>query len=267
MSIMHTVRAGTGAPPLLFVHGFTCAHTDWEPQLAHFSKQHAVAACDLRGHGATPGTPADVTIENFGADVAQLLVELNWTNAVLVGHSMGCRVVMQAALDAPDRVGAIVLVDGSALGSGDPQAAERDMSAKIRAIGFPAMAAGMFGEMFVAASDPTRKAAILARASNFPAEIGLALFPRTVGWDARNLERALKTLRVPILAIQSTSLNAERKRVQLKAGDSTPYLDQLRRLNANVRTVIVPGAGHFTGLDAADVVNREIGALVASLNR
>lgn len=265
MSVMHYVRAGSGVPPLVFVHGFTCSHSDWEPQIAHFSKRHAVAACDLRGHGATPGAPADVTIENFGADVAALLTELDWTNAVLVGHSMGCRVVMQAALDAPDRVGGLVLIDGSALGSGDPEAAERDMSARIRAIGFPAMAAGMFGEMFVATSDPARKASILARASGFPAEIGLSLFPRTVGWDARHLVRALRTIKVPILALQSTSLNAERKRIQLAAGDSTPYLDLMRKLNPNVRTVIVPGAGHFTGLDAPEVVNLEIGALVASV--
>ncbi len=267
MSVMHYVRAGAGAPPLAFVHGFTCDHTDWEPQLAHFSRQHEVLACDLRGHGATPGTPADVTIENFGADLAALLGELSWTNAILVGHSMGCRVVMQAALDAPDRVGAIVLVDGSALGSGDPDTAERDMSTKLRAIGFPAMASGMFGEMFVPGSDPQRKAAILARASRFPAEIGLSLFPRTVAWDARNLERVVRTIRVPILALQSTSLNAERKRIQLDAGDSTPYLDTLRRLNAGARAVIVPGAGHFTGLDAPEAVNSEISALAASLRR
>src|SRR5258705_8336921 len=104
----------------VLVHGFACAHTDWRHQIDYLSKSNAVFSPDLRGHGATPGTPDDVSIENFGADIAKLLAEKNVRDAVLVGHSMGCRVVLQAALDAPDRVGALVLIDGSWLGPSHP---------------------------------------------------------------------------------------------------------------------------------------------------
>jgi pimeloyl-ACP methyl ester carboxylesterase len=106
-------RAGAGAPPLVFVHGFGCAHEDWQFQVETFSARHMVVSCDLRGHGVSPGEPASCSIETYGADVAALARALNLSGAVIVGHSMGTRVVLQACLDAPDRVAGLVLVDGS----------------------------------------------------------------------------------------------------------------------------------------------------------
>ena len=41
---MHFVRAGRGAPALVFVHGFACTHEDWQAQLAHFQRTHEVVA-------------------------------------------------------------------------------------------------------------------------------------------------------------------------------------------------------------------------------
>ena len=262
---MNFVRSGTATPPLLFVHGFTSDHTDWAPQTTYFAKRHAVAACDLRGHGATPGTPADATPENFAADVAALLAELDWTGAILVGHSMGCRVVMQAALNAPERVAGIVLLDGSALGEGDPASAERNFRAAIQAVGFRAFSTHMFEEMFTPTSDPVKRAAILARTARFPEALGTAIMPRTAAWDARNLDQALASITVPILAIQSTTMNAARERVSLNVGDTVPYLERLRRGRPDLRTEIIPGAGHFTGLDAPDAVNRAIERFVAQI--
>ena len=117
---MHFTHQGAGTPPVLFVHGFACDQTDWEAQVAHFSRAHEVAACDLRGHGRTPGRPEECTIANFGGDVAALVANLDWRGAVLIGHSMGCRVVLEAARLDPERVGALVLLDGSLMGTGEP---------------------------------------------------------------------------------------------------------------------------------------------------
>ena len=53
------------------------------------------------GAWASPGTAADCTIERYGADVAEVMKALALPPTVLVGHSMGCRVVIEAALQAP----------------------------------------------------------------------------------------------------------------------------------------------------------------------
>ncbi|MDA0225577.1 MAG: alpha/beta fold hydrolase, partial [Proteobacteria bacterium] len=113
MALLHHIRFGAGDPALVFVHGFACSHSDWAAQVPHFAPTRAVLACDLRGHGATPGRAEECTLENYGADVAALVSALALKRAVLVGHSMGCRVVLEAARAAPDRVAGLVLVDGS----------------------------------------------------------------------------------------------------------------------------------------------------------
>src|SRR5439155_167999 len=74
-AVRHFSR-GRGAPPLVFVHGFTCDHTDWRFQVSHFQSQRQVVACDLRGHGSTPGGPEECTIGHYGGDVAALLGKL-----------------------------------------------------------------------------------------------------------------------------------------------------------------------------------------------
>jgi len=110
---MHFVRAGRGKPALLFVHGYACSHDDWRGQLAHFSKSHEVVACDLRGHGATPGRADECSIANFAGDVAALVTNLDLAKAVLVGHSMGTPVIRQFYRLYPDQTLGLVVVDGA----------------------------------------------------------------------------------------------------------------------------------------------------------
>src|SRR3982750_471231 len=121
---MHFIRTGSGSPALVLVHGFACTHEDWRAQIDHFERSHEVLACDLRGHGRAPGRPHECSIEHYGGDVAALVNNLEIARAVLVGHSMGCRVVLEAARLIPDKVAGIVLVDGSLNAPSDPQAAE-----------------------------------------------------------------------------------------------------------------------------------------------
>jgi pimeloyl-ACP methyl ester carboxylesterase len=94
-------REGNGNPPLVFVHGIACTHDDWQAQLDYFCPRQCVVACDLRGHGTSTGDPAQCDIETYGADVSALLHALKLAPAILVGHSMGCRVILQTYGDAP----------------------------------------------------------------------------------------------------------------------------------------------------------------------
>ena len=246
--------------PFVLVHGFACDHTDWRLQAAHFSKDHRVLAPDLRGHGANSAAPADCSIETYGADVAALLEKSGLRDAVLVGHSMGCRVVLQAYLDAPQRVGALALVDGSWPGGGDPAAVERASREAIEKLGYVNVARGMFNEMFLAPSP--LGAAIVERALKLPEAVGAALFPRMQRWGAAHTEQALQKVDVPLLVVQSTYLDPQRKRVPLKAGETSPWLDLVRRTVPGARIEIVPGVGHFPQLEAPEQVNKLLSSLV-----
>ncbi len=233
----------------MFVHGFACTHADWQFQFDSFSKTNEVVACDLRGHGETPGRPHECSIEHYGGDVVAL-------GAVLIGHSMGCRVVLEANRLAPERVAGLVLVDGSRLASGDPDAAESAARAATEKAGYPAFAESLFRQMFFSSS--ALADAIVTRALRSSAETGPALWPRMARWDAGEMDAALAAVRSPLMAIQSTTRDAQLRRSPLKAGETSPWLELLRQKLPNPRIEIVAGAGHFPQLEAAETVNRLI---------
>jgi pimeloyl-ACP methyl ester carboxylesterase len=243
------------------VHGFACSLEDWKHQTAALSTSHETVACDLRGHGETPGRPHECSIEHYGGDVAALLNNLELSPAILVGHSMGCRVVLEANRLAPERVAGLVLVDGSRQGSGDPAQAEALTRSAILAAGYPVFAENVFRQMFLEWS-PLAEAA-LARMKRMPAEIGIALWTNMVRWDATQLDAALAAVRAPLMAIQSTWINQERKRLPLKEGQSSPWLELLRAKAAKIH--IVPGVGHFPQLEAPGRVNQLIAEFAASV--
>ena len=242
----------------MFVHGFACDREDWRAQLEHFAPARQVIACDLPGHGASAGGATDCTIERCGDEVAALLEGLE-APAVLVGHSLGCRVVLQAYQRSPARVSALALLDGSRMGTGDPEQAAGAMSAAIDFAGYAAFAEALFSQMFLKLTPAA--VSVIERAKRLPPEIGAALFPAMVRWDVANIESALATVRVPLLVIQTTTLNADRRRVSLKAGETTPWLDLVRSRAPKARIEVIPGIGHFAQLEAPEQVN----ALIASL--
>jgi len=202
--------------------------------LEELQARHETIACDLRGHGATPGRAHECSIEHYGGDVAALLNNLGFAKAVLVGHSMGTRVVLEAARIEPD-------------------SAEAEMRASIEAVGYAAFVENAFRQM--GCSD-----AILERARRLPAETGAALWARMVRWDAAHMDEALAAVHAPLMVIQSTTIDHNRQRRSLRAGQSTQWLELVREKVPGARIEVIPGAGHFTQLDAADEVNRLLAA-------
>ena len=237
------MHQGRGAPPLVFVHGFACDHADWRFQTDFFSKTNEVVACDLRGHGATPGRPQECSIEHYGGDVAALVNNLELESCVLVGHSMGCRVVLEAARLLPKRVAGVVLIDGSRVPA-EPPPIEN----------YAAFAENLFRQMFFKTTKESE--AIVARAVRTSAPFGAELWPRMARWDLTSLEPTLAAIHAPMLAIQSTTRGADLKRSPMKPGESNAWLDLLKSRGARVE--IVPDTGHFTQLERPERVNQLI---------
>lgn len=262
MQPIHHIVTGDGTPPVVFVHGFACGHSDWNAQVAHLSPRHCCVAVDLRGHGASPGTAADCSIERYGADVAEILRALDLPPSVIVGHSMGCRVVTEVALQAPDRTKALVLIDGSQFAPA--------MEAVLKATfaqpdGFETLAGTLFQEMFTARSDPATVENIVARARRLPRAVGEKMLTDLQRYDVHRLVASLGSLRVPVMAIQTTFSNEKRQRSTMRQGQTSPYLDMLRAAVPSVRTEIIDDTGHFPQLDAPAATNALLDSFLASL--
>jgi pimeloyl-ACP methyl ester carboxylesterase len=260
MALIHHVVAGAGSPPIVFVHGLACVHTDWQRQIGHFSARHLTVAVDLPGHGATPAADTS-TIERCGMDVAALLRARSLPPAVLAGHSLGCRVVLDAALRAPEHVAGIVLVDGSRFGP----AATRAFEARFAAGEYEDLVRGLFQQMFTPRSDARTVAAVIERALALPEAVGQDLLLSLVRYDVDKLESALERTAKPLLVLQATFINETRERVSVQPGQTTPYLDLIRAKVPTARVEILPGVGHFPQLDAPAETNRAIETFVATL--
>lgn len=103
-----TRRPG-GAPPVVYLHGWTGACDDFTAVADMLAPRRGVVTWDHRGHG-TSGHAGPYTVAQLVADAAVVLDRTVDGPAVVVGHSMGGVVAQQLVLGSPERVAALVLV-------------------------------------------------------------------------------------------------------------------------------------------------------------
>lgn len=264
MTVLDHTREGRGRPTIVFVHGFGCARSDWRAQVAHLRDRFETVAVDLGGHGTTPGSGSHEIIDTHGQDVAALLAELAIERAVLVGHSMGCRIVMHAMSEAPDRVAGLILVDGSRLGAAGSQAHE-ERRKRVAEVGYRTFIEPFFAQMFLPGADPAIAQPVIDRALNMPAELAGNLFPNIGKWDSERFDEIFAKVRVPLLAIQTTYMTPEGRRASMQKGQTSAYLADVCRLVPGARIEIIENAGHFPQIEQPGEVNALIDDFMAKL--
>ena len=112
ITISYTDSGGDG-PAIVLSHGYLMDSSMFDPQVAALAPEFRVITWDERGFGATRAT-APFTYWDSATDVLGLLDHLGIERAVLGGMSQGGFLSLRAALQAPDRVRALVLIDSQA---------------------------------------------------------------------------------------------------------------------------------------------------------
>jgi len=97
------------APLVIFTHGATVAHHEWDATLPIVGEQFGVLAWDVRGHGLS--RPAQFSIKEALADLLALLDLQQAAQVIFVGHSMGGNLHQELAFHHPERVRALVFLD------------------------------------------------------------------------------------------------------------------------------------------------------------
>ena len=117
---------------IVFLHGFTGSNKDWRYQMAVVHDQYRGIALDLRGHGQSdaPKNEAEYSIYLNCEDVRGLLKQLGIERCCLVGHSMGGFTALQFALENPEMLWGLVLVDTSS-GEWDTAPGYAELRAKL----------------------------------------------------------------------------------------------------------------------------------------
>lgn len=257
---LHYITEGSPAAPVsvVMIHGLCCAHDDWAAQMQALAKRYRVVACDLRGHGASR-FDGGFDIDTYGGDIAALLEALAIERAVLVGHSMGSRVALQAATRVPRRVHGVVLVDGSRFATGDAERASEQARRFIEVNGgWGNVVRRLFADMFIAGSDPGYVESMVERAARVPAAVAQQVFVSMMTWDAAEMAAALASLEARLMVVQSTYVNAARERVSIESAQGNPWLDFIRAHVPQARIELITGVGHFAQIEAPAAVSELI---------
>ena len=111
-SLIEYSVAGNGKPALVFIHGgLGCNKYVWYKQTPYFQDKYKVVTLSLAGHGNSKSNRTDYTMESFGEDVAAVVNKLQLENVILVGHSLGGLVCIEAAKILQDKVVGIIGID------------------------------------------------------------------------------------------------------------------------------------------------------------
>lgn len=101
--------AATGSP-VVILHGLLGASSNWRSIARQLCGEYRVFTLDLRNHGESPHVDA-MSYPAMAADVIAFLDQHGLDTATIIGHSMGGKTAMRLALDAPERVTQLVVVD------------------------------------------------------------------------------------------------------------------------------------------------------------
>jgi haloacetate dehalogenase len=112
---INTVRGGVGAPVLL-LHGYPQTHVIWHRVAPMLAERFTVVCSDLRGYGDSGKPRSDESHEPYSKramaqDQLELMRALGFERFALVGHDRGARVARRLALDHPDSVSRLAILD------------------------------------------------------------------------------------------------------------------------------------------------------------
>jgi pimeloyl-ACP methyl ester carboxylesterase len=276
-----TVGGPHGAPAIIFLHGFPESHRTWRHQLAGLSDDYLVVAPDQRGYAGSSKPPA---VEDYApaqpvADLIALADALGIARFTLVGHDWGGAIAWMAALNHPDRIERLAIVNAphpfifQRTLFDDP--AQRDASQYIRSFRDPAfetkLAAMGFEKFFEISFMRSADAAMLTDEEK---QIYLDQWQTPGAFTAM-----LNWYRAATIVVPATGEEAERPAfldapfpsvkmptlVVWGMNDTAllpVQLDGLAEYVDDLRVVEVPDAGHFVPWEAPEAVTAAIRAFM-----
>ena len=243
--------AGT---PVLFLHGLGSSSNGWAWQRDVFAAQYQVILADVRGHGRSSKPPGPYSVPTFAADIVGLLDGLDVTAVHVVGLSMGGMIGFQMAVDYPERVKSLTVINSG------PELVAHSWKERLfiwqrklllntlsmekigQAIGgrlFPEPEQAAYKEMFVAEFVKNDKAAYKA-ATN-------ALF----GWSVRD---RIGRIQCPVLVLAS-----DQDYTPVSAKEA--YVAEI----PHARLVVIENSRHAAPIDQPDVVNTAVMDFLAEI--
>lgn len=252
---VHYKLAGEGEQAIVFVHGLGCDLNTWQAQYDTFITANNVKMLfvDLPGFGQSDKPETDYTLEFFANAVKAAMDDAKIEKAILVGHSLGTPVCRQMCFDYPERVSALVDIDGVyVLLPADPEACDmyvNDMQAFASGFCQDNVADYFAGFVRQLAGPNTPQ---------FVTDYAMSTMPQTPGYVACSTMGHLimryltgQKIDVPaaIICTQNSGLEPDNK-------------DRMAELYTNMDYTELTTCGHFIHMEQPEVVNQAIRKLL-----
>lgn len=239
---------GDSGPVIVFIHGAGASHDMWKPQVEHFSKSFRTVTYDIRGHQQSEGSDNKYTCELFADDLHLVLQQLDITEPVICGLSLGGMIAQEYAMKYQSNLRGLILADtavASALTISDRllKAIYPKILVKwtIRRMSDEKYADWSF--KYFGMDDDVREYLKQEQLKLKKDEL-LKITDAIYSFKLLPLE----TIRVPTLIIVGEN---ERKAV-------FPHVEKMLELIPNSRKVVIVGAGHASNLENPDQFNQEL---------
>lgn len=248
---------GAAGPPLLLLHGMPDTHLMWRDVAPPLAEQFTVVATDLRGHGdsgaPSPDDPeVDYSMRGPARDQVEVMTALGFPRFGVAGHDRGARCAYRLAVDHPDRIGRLAVLD--IVPTGDAfERADADF------------ALGFWVWSFLAAPAPVPETLILRSPDAFVGHMLDAWcgdgfrFPEAV--RARYIDQFHDERRVRAICAQyraAATVDTPRDREnRARRPIACPVLSLWRAWAADVEGRAIP-VGHFSPEEVPDIVAAEL---------
>ena len=239
---------GAGDPVLVFVHGWSCDRSYWSGQIEHFAESHRVVNIDLAGHGDSGLDRTVWTMQAFGEDVSAVVTALDLRDIVLVGHSMGGKVIVEAARQLGDRVIGVVGVDTYHRGGRETPREQQEEVFEQLAEDQAGFISDFVDRTFVEQSDPAIKEWVKADMAAAPYASAVGARKASGSYDATP---AIASLDVPFVLINSDFLPTD-----------IAYLEANAKL---FHYLEISGVGHFLMMEDPETFNALLAAVLADI--
>ena len=107
---LYSRKVGENGPDFVVLHGLFGSGKNWRSFAGSLEEDFQVWTLDARNHGDSPHADS-MSYQQMAEDVVRFFDENELENVILLGHSMGGKTAMQLALQFPDRIAALIVVD------------------------------------------------------------------------------------------------------------------------------------------------------------
>lgn len=236
--------AGRGEPAIVFVHCWSCNRHFWDAQFDDLARDYRVVRLDLAGHGESDRERSEHTMSKFGGDVAHVVRELDLQHVVLVGHSMGGPVAVEAANQLGDAVVGVIAVDVFQTAFKYPESdAEIDAFVAPYEEDFPTATANMVNQMFPPDADPVVIQRVVSAMQQADQRTGVQAMRDIFRWSRDQGSQSLAAL-----GSRLQNINGD------PSGQGTPPARNVR---------LIAGTGHFPHMENPAAFNKELRKLIA----